>query len=188
MAELKKDDNNGLDSEILELQTEVEEFIKETQKINNDFTESVNNINLEFRSVDTIFSKHHRQKKLYIELKNQLNKLKQEINDNKDNNNDNNINKLEEINESLAGIKLIVDNLGKSKRKTGSYFVSLIMGKVSVRIWNNGDRYKFKSEYNRFKERWMIIFFLFPALQIIFGFNMFINQLQSILFFFIIHH
>merc|ERR1712154_246463 len=75
-------------------------------------------------------------------------------------------------------------DLGKSKRKTGSYFVSLIMGKVSVRIWNKGDRFKFKSEYNRFKERWMMIFFIFPAFQILFGFNMFINQLQSLLFFF----
>jgi len=85
---------------------------------------------------------------------------------------------------ALNKIKRVVDDLGKSKRKTGSYFVSLLMGKVSVRIWNKGDRFRFKSEYNRFKERWMIIFFLFPAIQIIFGFNMFIHQLQALLFFF----
>eukprot|EP01084_Bolivina_argentea_P129183 228182_1 len=58
------------------------------------------------------------------------------------------------------------------------------MGKVSVRIWNKGDRYEFKSEYNRFKERWMIIFFVFPIIQILFGFTIFINQVQVLLFFF----
>ena len=179
MSSEKKEvnDDNDLDSDILELKIEVEEFIKETKKINNDFIETVNNINLEFRSVDSIFSKHHRQKKVYVELKNQFNEL---LNENKNELNNN----LLKIKTSLSEIKLIVDNLGKSKRKTGSYFVSLIMGKVSVRIWNNGDRYKFKSEYNRFKERWMLIFFIFPALQIIFGFNLFIHQIESILFFF----
>merc|ERR1712228_669203 len=91
---------------------------------------------------------------------------------------------LDNLKMSLQQIKLIVDDLGKSKRKTGSYFVSLLMGKVSVRIWNKGDRFKFKSEYNRFKERWMIIFFLFPAIQIFFGFSEFINQLQALFFFF----
>eukprot|EP00483_Globobulimina_turgida_P012852 UN12876 len=173
----EKKEKPELDSDIVELKAAIEYFIKETEKINNDFLETVNNINLEFRSVDSIFSKHHRQKKLYHDLQSQLTELKM---DNKINNPNNNNahNIFGEMELSLNKIKKIVDNLGKSKRKTGSLFVSLIMGKVSVRIWNKGDRYKFKSEYNRFKERWMSIFFIFPAIQIFFGFNMFINQVQ----------
>eukprot|EP01083_Nonionella_stella_P171104 583653_1 len=122
-----------MDSDILELKVEIEEFVKETEKINNDFIETINNINLEFRSVDQIFSKHHRQKNLYFDLKSQLNELKSEISKHESNNQY--LNGLNELEISLSKIKLIVDNLGKSKRKTGSYFVSLIMGKVSVRIW-----------------------------------------------------
>merc|ERR1719326_1773053 len=66
------------------------------------------------------------------------------------------------IETTLSSIKESVKELGLAKRKTGSVFVSLIMGAVNCRIWNEGDRFKFKSEYNRFKERWMLIFFVFP--------------------------
>eukprot|EP01083_Nonionella_stella_P104264 298572_1 len=166
---------SNLDSDILELKVEVEQFTKETEKIHNDFVDTVNNINSEFRSVDSIFSKHRRLKKVYVELETQLRELKKELGD---------LNELNALESSLQEIKAIVDDLGKSKRKTGSHFVSLLMGKVSVRIWNKGDRYKFKTEYNRFKERWMSIFFIFPAIQILFGFSQMINQIQALLFFF----
>eukprot|EP00484_Ammonia_sp_Unknown_P022665 CAMPEP_0197025956 /NCGR_PEP_ID=MMETSP1384-20130603/6148_1 /TAXON_ID=29189 /ORGANISM="Ammonia sp." /LENGTH=357 /DNA_ID=CAMNT_0042454549 /DNA_START=31 /DNA_END=1104 /DNA_ORIENTATION=+ len=173
-----------LEEDIEELATEIEEFVKETEKINTDFRDTVSNINGEFRAVDAIFSKHHRQKKLYYELETQLKELSKEVAADETDSSQRAQPRLAELNESLSTIKLIVDNLGKSKRKTGSYFVSLIMGKVSVRIWNEGDRSKFKSEYNRFKERWMWMFFVLPALQMLLGFHMLINQLQSVLFFF----
>ena len=169
------DKKQVLESDISELRVDINEFVKETEKIHNDYLETVNNINVEFRSVDSIFAKHRRQKKMYSELETNLKELQKEGGDSE---------KLDELKMSLQQIKLVVDDLGKSKRKTGSYFVSLLMGKVSVRIWNKGDRYKFKSEYNRFKERWMLIFFVFPAIQIVYGFSEFINQLQALLFFF----
>ena len=49
---------SDLDPDITELKVEIEEFIKETEKIHHDFLETVNNINNEFRSVDSIFAKH----------------------------------------------------------------------------------------------------------------------------------
>merc|ERR1712087_952066 len=82
-----------------------------------------------------------------------------------------------------SSIKEITTELGLAKRKTGSLFVSLIMGAVNCRIWNEGDRFKFKSEYNRFKERWMSIFFVFPMLQIVFPLTQSpLWQIQSLLF------
>jgi len=164
-----------LDADISELRVDIEEFVQETQKIHNDFLETVNNINLEFRSVDSIFSKHHRQKKMFKELESNLNELIAEAGS---------MDELDDLKMSLQQIKPTLNELGKSKRKTGSYFVSLLMGKVSVRIWNKGDRYKFKSEYNRFKERWISLFFVLPGIQIFFGFSQFMHQLQALLFFF----
>ena len=69
------DKKQVLESDISELRVDINEFVKETEKIHNDYLETVNNINVEFRSVDSIFAKHRRQKKMYSELETNLKEL-----------------------------------------------------------------------------------------------------------------
>mmetsp|Transcript_55572 Transcript_55572/g.92399 ORF Transcript_55572/g.92399 Transcript_55572/m.92399 type:complete len:353 (-) Transcript_55572:93-1151(-) len=171
---------SSLQEELSELQQLVNDFVKETETINQDFVSTVSKINTEFRSVDSIFSKHRRCARTLKDLQSSLTELEKEHG--LSNANDDALQQVLALRDTLATTKQVVDNLGKSKRKTGSLFVSLIMGKVSVRIWNEGDRFKFKSEYNRFKERWLVMFFVFPALQILYGYSVLVNQLQSTCF------
>jgi len=111
---------------------------------------------------------------MYFELLSQLKELKKECGS---------MEGMAEIEHTLSKIKETVSVIGRSKRKTGSYFVSMIMGAVNCRIWNEGDKFKFKSEYNRFKERWMSIFFVFPLLQMVSpSIQSVLWQLQSLLF------
>ena len=67
----------------------------------------------------------------------------------------------------------------KIQKKTKSYFLSLLMGHVSVKLWNEGEKIRFKTEYNRFKERAIILLFVFPILQLYLGYNHGVHQLQS---------
>jgi len=161
---------------LIELQQFVASVHDDLESVHQQFKETVDNINREFNSVDSIFAKHRQQKKLYLELRSQLQEMKKECGV---------LPGMAEIEDTLSKMKDTVGIIGKSKRKTGSLFVSMIMGAVNCRIWNEGDRFKFKSEYNRFKERWMSIFFVFPLLQILFPWTESpLWQLQSLLFFF----
>ncbi len=91
---------------------------------------------------------------------------------------------LEETSEKLEKAKKTLDDLGQSKRKTGSVFISIVMGHVSVRLWNQGDRLQFKQEYNRFKEKMIWLFVFFPVWQAYWGFSMAVHQIQSLFLFY----
>merc|ERR1712087_1002046 len=75
--------------------------------------------------------------------------------------------------------------LGRSQRRTGSRFVAALMGSVSVRIWNEGERFRFKSAYNRFKELMLLpMFIVLPLLFFVLQSKRLVFQAQSVVGFF----
>jgi len=158
-----------IDAEFSECQAAIEELLKESSKLQQDFNEVVNGINSNFRQIDTCFNKHTTQSKKLNELQQTLNEIRQTKDEKK----------FTALNEKFTECKNRLQLMNGIKRQTQSNFLYFVIGHVSLKLWNEGDKLRFKQEYNNFKDRLVFIFFIFPFIQMYFGFSMAIHQIQS---------
>ena len=165
------------DPDVVEAEDAVNELYDETVEIWQQYQNSLKELNDKFRNIDGAFNKQRRQKKKLHSIESLLKDLKSNASislKSKENEE-----KMDKISDKMESTKKMIVNLGKSKRKTGSMFLRFIIGHVSVKLWNEGERLQFKQEYNRFKETWVPMFIVFPLVQLYFGFSLAVHQLYS---------
>ena len=163
MTELKQ--QSSLDSDVFDAQEAVQELFDETTEISKGFQDSLKELNSQFRNIDACFNKQRRQRKKFYQVSSLVKEVESSID--------------KETKMKLEETKKMIDELGKSKRRLGSVFLRGIIGHVSVKLWNEGERLQFKQEYNRFKEAFVPIHLLLPLIQIYFGWSLTIHQIQS---------
>jgi len=156
--------DSNLASELSELRSFVDQSLSEVTSIHDQFIETKTALNASFRTMDSILSKHRHQRRQLNNLQQQLSELQKEF--------PSDVSActstLSDLSASLTLMADKINTLGRSKRRTGSRFVAALMGDVSVRIWNEGERFRFKSAYNRFKELMLFpMFIVLPLLHLL---------------------
>jgi hypothetical protein len=69
--------------------------------------------------------------------------------------------------EQMEDEKCALDSIRAHKARTGSLFLSMMLGHVNLRLWKKGEVLAFKEEYNKFKRQTAVIFVLFPLVQLL---------------------
>eukprot|EP01084_Bolivina_argentea_P060227 110051_1 len=100
-----------------------------------------------------------------------------------DNNNIKLINKNDSnnINKRLNLLDHEMEVIHENKQRVGSLWLRLLVGRVSMKVWDEGNKLQLKTEYHKFKYRTNFIFLLFPLIQLIWSkyysnFSWVINQ------------
>ena len=73
----------------------------------------------------------------------------------------------------------------ENKLRVGSLWLRFLVGRVSMKVWDDAKKFQLKTEYHKFKYRTNFIFLLFPILQLIWSryynsFSWVINQWHQI--------
>ena len=164
------------DPDVIEAQEAANELLDETLEIWQKYESSIKELNEQFRNIDQCFNKQRRQRKKLQDIESLLRDLKSNSQLAKDKENQDAI---KAIQIKLDSTQEMIKKLGKSKIRLGSVFLRIIIGRVSVKLWNEGERIQFKQEYNRFKEFWMPAFILFPLFQLSAGWSLAVNQIYT---------
>lgn len=136
-------------------------------------------IEVEFAAMDDVLKVHKTQYAEYKKLVRMLKELKAETNTNSsgaqtpidatDKPTPAQIaSNLEAYSAKLTLYKDSLDRLVEINPVNDSFFLRLMMGKVSVTMWKKSDRMCFKDEYNKFKFRTTFLFIVFPLIQLVY--------------------
>lgn len=177
-AERKQTDN--------ETQQAKEEFL-------SDLTDLENRVNDTWEELDETRKRlNEDHKKLteilnrYKNLNNSLNQLQSAYDDNEDDINlKQELDPTDEVDKRLKYLSKEMNIIHENKLRVGSLWLRFLVGRVSMKVWDDGTKLQLKTEYHKFKYRTNFIFLIFPILQLIWSkyygsFSWVINQWHQI--------
>lgn len=80
---------------------------------------------------------------------------------------------VQQLHARLDALEKRLQDVSRIRPATGSLYLRLFLGRVNLRSFQRADRTKLKDEYNKFKDRTTVLFFLIPTLALVaqFGFQ-----------------
>ena len=122
----------------------------------------------------------------YKNLNNSLNRLQSAYEDKDDDINlKQELDPLDDVDKRLKYLEKEMNIIHENKLRVGSLWLRFLVGRVSMKVWDEGTKLQLKTEYHKFKYRTNFIFLAFPIMQLIWSryygsFSWVINQWHQI--------
>ncbi|ETO09627.1 hypothetical protein RFI_27749 [Reticulomyxa filosa] len=171
------------ENDIKELMKSIDEISNELKAVSETFETSTQQLNQKFKQIDQCISKTKTKTKMYNDLWSEWQEMNVQVGNGSENERSKYEKQMEEMKKDLELTKKISESIS-SYEQNRSYFLIGLMGNAPMKLWNEIDRAKFKTEYNRFKQHTLWVFLLFPLLQLYFHFNIFLHQIHSLYLFY----
>ncbi|ETO24269.1 hypothetical protein RFI_12889 [Reticulomyxa filosa] len=171
------------ETDVTELTKSIEELTNEMKTVQETYESSIQQLNQKFKQIEQCVNKNRNLTKTYYELLNEWEEVKLQVNQTSEKERIKYEGMVEEMKSQLEVIRSKSEVIGSYESKR-SQFLILLMGNAPIKLWNESDRVKFKTEYNHFKERTLWFFVLFPVLQVYFHFSILLHQMHTLYLFY----